>query len=181
MREIGIELWQNLFSTTLAAKVGKILLILFLAWISQRLVKKAIKTLRHKIKSAPQETIAQRKKRIDTLSSLLTNTANFFITLIALLMILSELGVNLTPFLTGAGIVGLSIGLGMKDLASDLVAGFFILLENQINVGDQVEIGSSKGKVVKISLRSITLKDKDGRLHFIPNSNIKTIIKSAKP
>jgi small conductance mechanosensitive channel len=173
-----LPLAQKIFSVTLLAKLGRIVLILFLALISQKGVKKLIRTLKRRIRSAPGETLAQRRKRINTLSSLLTNAANFFISIIALLMILSELGVNLTPFLTGAGIIGLAIGLGMKDLASDLVAGFFILLDNQINIGDQVEIGSSKGKVVKIGLRTITLKDEQGRLHLIPNSNIKTIIKS---
>jgi len=158
-------------------KIIKVLAILLGAIVCQKIIKILIRSLWRKLKSTPGETPSQKKQRLKTLTSLLTNAANFTIGIIALFLVLAELGVNLAPFLTGAGILGIAIGMGMKDLAADMVAGFFLLLDNQINIGDQVEIGSAKGRVLKIGLRTITLKSKDGRYYYIPNSSIKIIIK----
>lgn len=119
-------------------------------------------------------------ERLKTIRSLVRNTGKIVVNFVVLMMILSELGVNITPLLTGAGILGLAVGFGAKSLVADLIAGFFIIFENQFNVGDTVKIGTSKGKVVRISLRTIILKDKDGNRHIIPNSTIKTIIKFPK-
>jgi len=95
-------------------------------------------------------------------------------------MILAELGVNIAPLVTGAGIIGLAIGFGAKSLAADFIAGFFIILENQFNVGDEIEINKNKGRVIKISLRTATLIDKDKKVYIVPNSSIKTVVKYPK-
>lgn len=115
--------------------------------------------------------------RLNTITNLLQNTANIVINFLFLLLILSALGFNIVPLITGAGVVGLAIGMGAKDLASDLIAGFFILLENRFNVGDKIQVASVEGKVTDISLRTITIKDEDGNIHIIPNSSISTIKK----
>jgi moderate conductance mechanosensitive channel len=139
-----------------------------------------IKKLKRKIKKTSSETVSQAKNRIGTITSLLSNTANFLVTLIALFLILAEVGVDIAPLLAGAGILGLGVGLAIKDLVSDMVAGFFILLENQINVGDRVQIGSSQGKITRIGLRTLVLKDKEKNSHIIPNSSVKVIVKVKK-
>ncbi len=161
-------------------KIIKILLILLFASLTQTVIKFFIRNFRRRLKTASGETLSQKNQRLKTLTSLLNNATGLTITIIAIFLVLADLGINLTPFLTGAGILGIAIGLGMKDLAADMVAGFFLLLDNQINLGDQVEIGSARGKVQKVGLRTVVLKDKKGRYFYIPNSTIKVIIKEKR-
>lgn len=159
----------------------RILLIFLSAWLLQLIIKVFLKRLRKIIKKAPLETTVQKRQRVKTLSSLLVNTSALIINAIALLLILSELGINIAPLLTGVGILGLAVGFGARSLVADFIAGFFILLENQFNIGDNVNLGSNwQGRVTKISLRTTTLKDKEGKIYIIPNSAIKAVIKVPK-
>ena len=159
----------------------KIPLIVVAAWLAQRTSAVLIKQLRRRIKKSDKETRSHREKRIKTITSLLINTSRFVINIIALLLILAELGVNIFPLITGVGILGLAIGMGAKNLVADFIAGFFILLENQFDVGDWIQVSSSvEGRVAKIGLRTITLKDKEGRVHIVPNSALKIITKKNK-
>jgi len=95
-------------------------------------------------------------------------------------MILSELGINITPILASLGIVGLAVGMAAKDIIADFISGIFILLEGQYYIGDEVKIGDIEGKVKEITLRRTILKDKDNMLHFIPNSQIKIVARKAE-
>lgn len=159
-------------------KSVRILSILIFAWLLQRIIKIFLKRLKRAIKKTPLETTAQKRQRIKTLTSLLSTTTGIAINLTALFLILSEVGVNIAPLLTGVGILGLAVGFGARSLVEDFIAGFFILLENQFNLGDEVNLGSGwTGKVTKISLRTTTLKDKEGKVYIIPNSQIKAVIK----
>jgi len=167
-------------SEVVLVKGAKIALIVVGGAAARVAVRAFVRKLRRQIKKSSSETVQQAKQRVATVTSLLLNTTNFLVSLLVVFLILSELGVNVAPLLAGAGILGLGIGLATKDLAADLVAGFFLLLENEINVGDQVQIGASAGRIKKISLRTLTLEDKDNRRHIIPNSNIKVIIKDKK-
>lgn len=118
------------------------------------------------------------KPRINTLIILLKESTKIVVNFIGLLLILTELGINIVPLITGAGVAGLAIGMGAKDVASDLIAGIFIVLENRFNVGDSIEVDSKyKGTVTKIDLRTITLQTENGDLHIIPNSSTSTITK----
>ena len=156
----------------------RILLIFASAWLLQQLIKAFLKRLRKIIKKAPLETVVQKQKRVKTLFSLLTHTSALIINATALFLILTELGVNIAPLLTGVGILGLAVGFGAKSLVADFLAGFFILLENQFNIGDEVNLGGNwQGKVIKVSLRTTTLKNKEGKIYIIPNSAIKAVIK----
>ncbi|MFC1727608.1 mechanosensitive ion channel family protein [Patescibacteria group bacterium] len=167
--------------TLVSQKVIKIGLIFVGAWLA----KKAVKIIVKKAKLAPQsvgrETSVRQKQRVKTISNLIINSAKIVINFLAFVMILSELGVNITPLLTGAGILGLAVGFGAKSLVSDIIAGFFIIFENQFNVGDKIKAANHEGKVVKITLRTITLRDKDKIRHIIPNSAIKTVTKLPQP
>lgn len=92
------------------------------------------------------------------------------------LTILSELGYNITPLLTGAGILGIAIGLGSQNVLKDLMAGIFIFLEGHYRVGERVKIAGLTGTVVKMTLRRTILRsEKSGSIHIVPNSEIKTI------
>jgi len=163
-------------------KSVRIIIILFSAWFLQLLIKFFIKRLKNIIKKTPLETISQRKQKIKTLTSLLINTSSLVINATALLLVFSELGIDIVPLLAGVGVLGLAAGLGAKSLVADFITGFFILLENQFNIGDEVNLGGNwQGKVIKISLRTTTLKDKEGKVYIVPNSQIKAVIKLAKP
>ena len=117
----------------------------------------------------------QRASEIRTVASILRATAYGVIGFIVLLHILSVFRINLTPLLASAGVVGVGIGLGAQSLFKDMLNGIFILIENQYNVGDNVKIASFSGSVEDLSLRLTTLRDGDGTLYFIPNSQIATV------
>lgn len=113
------------------------------------------------------------KKREDTLIGVTAAALNIGVVLVAIIMILSELGMNIAPLLAAAGVVGLAVGFGAQSLVRDFFTGLFILLENQFRVGDSVKIGDVAGTVENISLRITTIRDMDGSLHHIPNGEIK--------
>lgn len=112
-----------------------------------------------------------------TIRSLLKNIIDVVLLLVAILIILSQWGINITPILTGAGILGLAFSFGAQSLVKDLIAGFFIIAENQFNIGDEIKIDKYEGEVYKITLRMTVLKDKEDNLIYIPNSQITTVIK----
>ena len=111
-------------------------------------------------------------KRLTTLTGLIKATLSILIIAIAGFMILEEFGFNLAPLIASAGIVGLAIGFGAQALVKDIISGAFLLVENQFSEGDEVEISGKKGKVEKITLRTVRIRDKDGTLHTIPNGSI---------
>ncbi|MFA5055978.1 MAG: mechanosensitive ion channel family protein [Dehalococcoidia bacterium] len=111
----------------------------------------------------------EQAKRTKTLSKVFVVTSGILILVIALFMILSELGVNIGPLIAGFGIVGVAVGFGAQYLIRDLIAGLFIIMENQYNVGDVVRIGSISGVVEEINMRRTVMRDLDGIVHFIPN------------
>jgi small-conductance mechanosensitive channel len=121
----------------------------------------------------PDETKDEVKKRSDTLSGVLGGTVQVFIIFIAIFMILSELKIDIGPILAGAGVVGIAIGFGAQSLVKDLVAGLFVIIENQYRVGDVVKIADVSGIVENINLRRTVLRDLDGIVHTIPNGEIR--------
>jgi moderate conductance mechanosensitive channel len=110
--------------------------------------------------------------RAHTLLTVARKTIFVTLSLIAFLMILSEFGINIGPLLAGAGVLGLAISFGAKQLMQDIITGFFMLLENQIAVGDYVKIAEKSGTVEVISIRTVRLRDSDGVVHIIPYSSI---------
>lgn len=113
-----------------------------------------------------------RGQQVRTLASVITSVGTAVILFVAALMVLSQLGLNLGPLLASAGIAGLAIGFGAQTLVHDVINGFFILLENQFDIGDNVRFAGVKGVVEGISLRRAVLRDEDGTLHMVPNSQI---------
>jgi len=113
------------------------------------------------------------KKRVTTLSSFSVTAGTAIIVIIAILTILPEFGVNITATLAGIGIIGIAVGFGAQSLIKDLLAGIFILLEDQYRVGDVAKIAGIGGLVEKIELRRTVLRDLDGIVHSIPNGEIK--------
>lgn len=114
-------------------------------------------------------------KRTQTLEVLLRNTLTYVVFFLAGLMILEVFNVNTTAILASAGIIGLAVGFGAQNLVKDIISGFFILLENQLQVGDYVAIGDMMGTVEEVGLRTCKIKHWTGMLHIIPNGEITQI------
>jgi moderate conductance mechanosensitive channel len=117
----------------------------------------------------------QRASELRTVASILRATAYGVIGFIVLLHVLDVFGTNLTPLLASAGVVGVGIGLGAQSLFKDVLNGIFILIENQFNVGDNVKIAGLAGTVEDLTLRCTALRDGDGTLYVVPNSQIATV------
>lgn len=115
---------------------------------------------------------AKASQRELTIAKLAENCFRYLLSFLFFCLMLSVLGVSVGGLLASAGIVSLALGLGAKDFVSDLIGGFFILSENQFNVGDLVMIGTETGTVVELGLRTTKLRDASGSISFIPNRNI---------
>jgi small conductance mechanosensitive channel len=123
---------------------------------------------------------AEAKKRAHTLGNILRHTLLIVIAFIAVLMILGELGIQLGPLLATAGIGALAVGFGAQSLVKDMINGFFIILENQYRIGDAIEVAGVSGLVESLSLRRTVLRDLEGRVHTIPNGEIKVVSNLSK-
>jgi small conductance mechanosensitive channel len=122
--------------------------------------------------AAPTEDEEQRAR---TLTRVFRSTTLVIIVTIVVLMILVELGLDIGPLIAGAGIAGVALGLGAQTLISDVIGGFFILMEDQFAVGDGIKVGDIGGGVEKMTLRATFLRDLDGTLHVIPNGEIRIV------
>ena len=170
--------FQNLISWTLTSGI-KIIAISITAFLINRFFQVFIERIvKGKIKNRISE--GEKKQRIETLTNVFGGTARFIIWIAAILMIMSEFGLNITPILTGIGVVGLAVGMAAKDIMSDFISGFFIILENQYHIGDKVKIAGIEGKVKEMTLRRTIIEDEKGFLHSIPNSHIKLVSKKIK-
>ncbi len=115
------------------------------------------------------------EKRADTLATILNSSGRIVVWGVAAVISLEYLGMNITPILTGAGIVGIVVGLGAQNLVKDIIVGFFILFENQYGVGDIIRIDTLMGTVEKMDLRATILRAQDGSVHIIPNGTISRV------
>jgi len=116
---------------------------------------------------------SEHAKRAKTLSSVLTQGVAIFIVVIALFMILSEVGLDITPLLAGAGVAGIAIGFAAQNFIRDLIGGFLIIFETQFDVGDVIKVADVMGTVEEVNLRRTQLRDLDGVLHIVPNGEIR--------
>ncbi len=124
--------------------------------------------------------VVERTKRAQTLGRLLQKSLSIVVMGIAALMVLRELDVDITPVLTGAGIVGLAVGFGAQTLVRDIISGFFLILEDQVRVGDVAVVNGQGGLVEEVNLRTIVLRDETGTVHVFPNGEVKTLANSSK-
>ena len=151
----------------------KVLVIILGAYILIKLVRRfAQKSADLQIRKLPPGIPVQ---QIRTVTSVLTSVGVLAIVFVAVLMVLSVFNFNLAPMLASAGIAGLAIGFGAQTLVHDFINGFFILLENQYDLGDVIRIAGVKGTVERMSLRNTVLRDEDGTVHIVPNSSIQIV------
>ena len=153
----------------------RILLIAAVAYAAIRLVSVGVKRFEHDINFGTGLDALERAKRARTLGGILTSVTTVVVLVIAVLMVLREFHVDISPALTGAGIVGIALGFGAQSLVRDLIGGFFLILENQIRVGDVVAINNVGGLVEEINLRTTILRDEEGTVHVFPNGAIATL------
>jgi len=154
----------------------KILIILAIAGGINRVLHSVVdQIVRREIRdSIPEE---EERNRIETLVGVFEGTFRFVLWVVALLMILPELGVETAPILASLGVAGLAVGMAARDIIADFVAGIFIILENQYHLGDFVKVAGVEGTVREITLRRTIIKDQDGQMHSIPNSKISIVTK----
>jgi len=148
----------------------RIALILILAFLGLRLFKVIVQKMVAFQSKRPSQAV--RAQQIQTLAGVINSIGVFLIVFVSGLEVLQELDINLAPLLASAGIAGLAIGFGAQTLVKDVINGFFILLENQYDLGDAVRIAGVKGTVEAMSMRTTTLRDDDGTIHVVPNSEI---------
>ena len=148
-----------------------IVLILVVAFIARRILKIAVSRFE---KSLEQKGIvsSEQEKRAKTLSGIIATSISVIIYAIALMMIITEFGINIGPLLAGAGVAGLAIGFGAQSLVKDVISGFFLIMEDQIRVGDVANVAGIGGLVEAINLRTTRLRDLEGKVHIIPNGSI---------
>ncbi|MBL7214387.1 MAG: mechanosensitive ion channel family protein [Phycisphaerae bacterium] len=157
----------------------KIFLILILTLVAIKGCQILMDRLFHKLFRNHKDD-AEIKKRSDTLKSVTRNIMNMTIVVVAVLMILNEIGVEIGPILAAAGVVGIAVGFGAQQLVKDIINGFFILLDDQIRVGDVVQIADKGGLVENVNLRMITLRDLAGNVHFVRNGEISVVTNMTK-
>lgn len=151
----------------------KILVILLIAFLLARVVSFFVHRIR-KVANALSGN-PQRASQLRTIAAIFRATCYGLIGFLTTLQILPIFNIDLKPLLASAGVVGLGISFGAQSLFKDMLNGAFILVEDQFNVGDVVRIAGLSGTVEDLSLRATTLRDGDGTLHFIPNSQIATV------
>jgi len=150
------------------------------AYIVVRAASLAIEHLQYKLGKRHAQTDLEWQRRAATLSGILTSLVTVSAMFIATLMMLRELAIDVVPLLTGAGIAGLAIGFGAQNLVRDVISGFFLILEDQVRVGDLVRINAAPGIVEQINLRTIVLRDGEGAVQVFPNGSITSLANLSK-
>ena len=152
--------------------IVNILVICILGFFTWKTVSILIKKKLNTKKEVKDEAQSQ---RINTLFGILNNFISIAIIVVVIMLILSELGIEIGPLLAAAGVVGLAVGFGAQTLVKDIITGLFVVLEGQVTIGDIVEIAGHSGTVEAITIRTIRLRDVQGHLHVIPFSEVTTV------
>lgn len=165
--------WHDYIVVFVRDKAPKLVAVLIIVFILLRVVRFFVTRLQRR--AAEQVGNFHRAAQMRTMASILRATSFGVIAFLAFLQILTIFGIPYEPLLASAGILGVGIGLGAQSIFKDMLNGIFILLEDQYNVGEVVAIAGLKGTVEDLSLRSTRLRDGDGTLYVIPNSQIATV------
>ena len=150
------------------------------AFIVIRTANLAIEHLQFKLARRHGDGDLEWQRRAATLGGIMTSVVTVSVAFIAILMLLRELSVDVVPILTGAGIAGLAIGFGAQNLVRDVISGFFLILEDQVRIGDLARINGVTGIIEQINLRTIVLRDGDGAVQVFPNGTITALANLSK-
>jgi moderate conductance mechanosensitive channel len=165
----------------------RIVLLIIAAFVLRRILQRLIRRsaqraidrpfgsrnqLAQKVIVATTLSAARRRQRLSALSSLAQSTVTFVILAVVLLMILAELGYNITTIVAGTTVIALTVGFGLQSVVKDLVSGVFMLVEDQLGVGDYVDMDMASGIVVAIGLRVTELRARDGTIWYVRNGEV---------
>ncbi len=165
--------WHQRVIVMVEDRLPKFVVVLFFLFLAERLVKFFVTRMR---KVAGRERMeAHRGAQLRTMASILRATTFSVFGFILFLQFLKLLGINIEPLLASAGIIGVGIGLAAQSLFKDIINGVFIIVEDQYNVGETVKIASLTGTVEDLTLRLTRLRDGDGTLYIVPNSQVATV------
>ena len=179
MESLLIELfgamgWQELPAWLLmAVQALGILIIIIVALIARGVMRRVLATMHKRLQAKAADV--EERKRIDTLDRIFNYISSVVITLLAVMLVMGEIGLSIAPFLAAAGVVGIAVSFGAQSLVKDYFTGFVMLLENQIRQEDFIEAGGKSGSVEEVTLRYVRLRDAEGAVHYIPNSQITTV------
>ena len=162
-----------------------IVVVTAIAWFLARFFRLGMERLNRVIAAKARERRGfdppeEVDKRVVTLGGILRRTGSVVIWSIAAMIVLKQVGIDIAPILAGAGILGLAVGFGAQNLVRDVISGFFIILEDQIRVGDVAVVNGQRGTVESLNLRDTILRDEAGVVHFFPNGGITTIANMTK-
>ena len=156
---------------TIVRNGARVVGIWVLAWLAYRVVRLAAARIEAAVDDGDDAVTTLRERRGRTISQLLRSVGRIVLLVIALLLTFNVF-IDIGPILAGAGILGLAVSFGAQSLVKDVITGFFLLVEDQIRVGDVVEVGGKTGTVEAVTLRTVRLRDLTGTLHLIPNGLI---------
>ena len=179
MKDIIERLLVSVLETELAAwakvlvSLTNIFLIALAAWLLMRLSARLLRVFNRRLLVSAD--CLEDRKRSETLIRVSRYVATVVIGAVTVMLILSEIGISIAPILATAGVAGLAVGFGAQSLVKDYFTGFVMLLENQIRVGDSVEVAGKLGVVEEVTLRYVRLRDVEGAVHYVPNGAIATV------
>ena len=179
----GLRPYVTTFVGTFAQSALRIVLILAGAWLAIRFLRLALGRLQSALIHAGEkgETVpGAAAKRVTTLIGLLRTLALVLLWAVAFVICLDQIGIDVTPIIAGAGILGLAVGFGAQNIVKDLISGFFLVLENQVRVGDVAIVNGTGGLVEGISFRTIVLRDLAGVVHVFPHGQVATLANMTK-
>ncbi|MGC9512220.1 MAG: mechanosensitive ion channel family protein [Fidelibacterota bacterium] len=162
----------------LGLEAAKIFLILVVAWIVIKIIKRSLKSVEKRMvqnRVMEGEIATDSSKRVQTLMNLTSQGVTILLWAVVILMVLTQIGMEIGPLLAGAGILGLAVGFGAQNLVKDVISGFFMILEDQIRVGDVAILNGTGGLVEKMNFRVTVLRDLSGTVHVFPNGSITTL------
>jgi small-conductance mechanosensitive channel len=180
----GVELKFGLQGEDVAdwtARTGvRVILLVLLAFATNRFAASVIRRAEGEVTASGDAYGLERRKRARTLGATFGRFLSGLIWSTAVLMILRELEVDITPILTGAGILGLAVGFGAQTLVKDMISGIFIIAEDQVRVGDSAIINGLEGTVEEINLRTIVMRNVEGVVYTVSNGDIRTMANRSK-
>jgi len=179
--------WNDLVSQTvtwLISTLPSLLIIAILAFILFKVTNFFLRRIKpimlEHMESGSDLDSRELKKRLDTLLGILRSIIKVLIWVMVGMLVLRKIGIDIAPIIAGAGIVGLAVGFGAQELVRDFIAGFFMLLENQIREGDVAIVNGTGGLVEHVGMRTIVLRDLSGVVHVFQNGKINTLSNMTK-
>lgn len=152
-----------------------IVLILAVGWAITRITRRVVRKTMIRVAESSVVRDPRSSARATSISGAVASALAVVIWLIAVILVLGQLGIDLAPLIAGAGIAGVAIGFGAQSLVRDCLSGLFMIVEDQFGVGDVIDLGEPKGVVERITLRTTVLRDQDGTVWHVPNGSVQRV------